>query len=251
VFVSQSNKSTPGRKTGGALLAAHEHRRVVRYYTNDSPSPNPSHREPAVRFYSEVIFPRLCDLFLNRPFVAKHRRRLLASALGDVLEIGFGTGLNLAHYPDQVRKITTVDPNAGMHRLAQRRVRQSRIEVEQQVLSGEELPFEENRFDCVVSTFTLCSIADVCQAVSEVCRVLRPGGRFLFLEHGLSSDPTVQKWQHRLNWLETRLADGCRLDRNIKELIAAQSFSSIEVDEFYLEHTPKTHGYLYRGMATK
>ena len=198
-----------------------------------------------------MIFPRLCDLLLNRPFVAKHRRELLATVCGDVLEIGFGTGLNLPHYPAQVRKITTVDPNAGMHRLAQRRVRRSGIEVDQRVLSGERLPFEDNRFDCAVSTFTLCSIEDVGQALSEVYRVLKPGGRFLFLEHGLSPEPSVQKWQRRLNWLQMRLADGCHLDRNMKELVAAQPFSSVEVEEFYLEKTPKTHGYMYRGIATQ
>ena len=202
-------------------------------------------------FYSDVIFPRLCDLLLNRPLVAQHRQQLLATACGDVLEIGFGTGLNLPHYPAQVRRITTVDPNAGMHRLAQRRVRKSKIEVDQRVLSGERLPFEADRFDCAVSTFTLCSIEDVGQALGEVYRVLKPGGRFLFLEHGLSPEPSVQKWQRRLNWLERCLADGCRLDRNMKELVAAQPFSSVEVEEFYLERTPRTHGYLYRGVARK
>ena len=202
-------------------------------------------------FYSEVIFPRLCDLVMDRWFVAKHRHRLLATAYGEVLEIGFGTGLNLHHYPAQVSRITTVDPNAGMHRLAQRRIRQSKIEVDQRVLSGERLPFEDNRFDCAVSTFTLCSIEDVGQALSEVYRVLKPGGKFLFLEHGLSPEPSVQKWQRRLNWLEIRLAAGCHLDRNMKALVAAQPFSSVEVEEFYLEWTPKTHGYLYRGMAVK
>ena len=202
-------------------------------------------------FYSQVIFPRLCDLLLNRPFVAKHRQQLLATAYGDVLEVGFGTGLNLPHYPAQVKRITTVDPNAGMHRLAQRRVRQSKIEVDQRVLSGERLPFEGGTFDCAVSTFTLCSIGDVGQALSEVYRVLKPGGRFLFLEHGLSPEPSVQKWQRRLNWLEMRLADGCRLDRDMRELVAAQPFSSVEVQEFYLEKTPRTHGYLYRGIASK
>jgi ubiquinone/menaquinone biosynthesis C-methylase UbiE len=204
-----------------------------------------------VGIYTEVIFPCICDFLMNRPFVAKHRQRLLATAHGDVLEVGFGTGLNLPHYPAQVRKITTVDPNAGMHRLAQRRVRRSKIEVDQRVLSGERLPFESNHFDCAVCTFALCSIENVDQALGEVYRVLKPGGKFLFLEHGLSPQPNVQKWQRRLNWLEMRLADGCHLDRNMKELVAAQLFSSVEVEEFYLEKTPKTHGYLYRGIASK
>jgi ubiquinone/menaquinone biosynthesis C-methylase UbiE len=203
-----------------------------------------------VGFYAEVIFPRLCDLLLRRPIIGKLRRALLAPAHGEVLEVGFGTGLNLPHYPAQVRRITTVDPNAGMHRLAQRRVRRSKIEVDQRVLSGERLPFEDGTFDCVVSTFTLCSIEDVGQALGEAYRVLRPGGCFLFLEHGLSPEPNVQRWQRRLNWLEMRLADGCHLDRNMKELVAAQPFS-VEVEEFYLERTPRTHGYLYRGVARK
>lgn len=202
-------------------------------------------------FYSRVIFPRLCDFLLSRPFVAKHRRELLAHAFGDVLEIGFGTGLNLPHYSARVRKITTVDPNVGMHRRAQKRVKQTGIEVDQRVLSGEQLPFEDNSFDCVVSTFTLCSIEDVKRALNEVYRVLKPGGRFLFLEHGLSPEPKVQKWQHRLNWLEMRLADGCHLDRDVEALIAGQLFLSVEIEKFYLEKTPKTHGYLYRGIATK
>ena len=202
-------------------------------------------------FYSQIIFPRLCDLSLGRPFVAKHRRELLAKASGKVLEIGFGTGLNLPYYPEHVHKIMAVDPNLGMHRLAQKRIKQAGIEVEQKALSGERLPFEDRTFDCVVSTFTLCSIEDVRQALSEAYRVLKPGGHFLFLEHGLSPEPNVQKWQRRLNWLEMRLADGCRLDRNIRELIAAQPFSSVAIEEFDLEKTPKTHGHLYRGIAIK
>ena len=202
-------------------------------------------------FYSEVIFPRICDLLMNRPFLAKHRQRLLATVHGEVVEIGFGTGLNLPHYPAQVRRITTADPSAGMHRLAQRRVRRSKFEVDQRVLSGERLPFESDCFDCAVSTFTQCSIENVGQAVAELYRVLRPGGRFLFLEHGLSPEAKVQKWQRRLNWLEMRLADGCHLDRNMKELIAVRPFSSVQVEEFYLERTPRTHGYLYRGIAGK
>lgn len=202
-------------------------------------------------FYSQVIFPRLCDLVLGTPFVARQRRELLAHVHGHILEIGFGTGLNLPCYPAWVEHITTVDPSAGMNRLAQKRIRHSRIKVDQRILGSERLPFGDGTFECVVSTFTLCSIEDVNQALREVVRVLKPGGRFLFLEHGLSPDPGVQKWQHRLNWLERQVADGCRLVRNIKELVTAQPFAAVEVEEFYLEKTPRTHGYLYRGIATK
>lgn len=202
-------------------------------------------------FYSRVIFPRLCDFVLDRPFVAKHRRELLSGVSGEILEIGFGTGLNLPYYPEHVRKITVVDPNPGMHRLAQKRIEQAGIDVEQRLLSSEELPFDDATFDCVVSTFTLCSIEDVDRALGEIYRVLRPEGRFLFLEHGLSPDSSVQKWQRRLNWLERRLADNCRLDRNVRELLEQQQFGSVGINEFYLEKTPRTHGYIYRGVARK
>jgi ubiquinone/menaquinone biosynthesis C-methylase UbiE len=204
-----------------------------------------------MRFFSQVIVPRLCDLLLNKSLLARHRRELLAHAHGDVVEIGFGTGLNLPYYPGGVHKLTAVDPNPGMHRLAQKRIKQTRIEVDQKVLSGERLPFEDNRFDCAVSTFTLCSIGDVAQALLEVYRVLKSGGTFLFLEHGLSREPRVQKWQRRLDWLHVRLANGCHLDRDMKALVAAQPFTSVEVEEFYRERTLRTHGYLYRGVATK
>src|SRR5262245_39889632 len=202
-------------------------------------------------FYSRVIFPRLCDWALSQPFIAEQRRRLLAEAGGEILEIGFGTGLNLPNYPSSVREIAAVDPNVGMHRLAQRRIKQTGIEVEQHLLSGERLPFRESTFDCVVSTFTLCSVADPHQTLSEVFRVLKPTGRFLILEHGLSPEPDVEKWQRRLNWLQQWLGDGCHLDRNMQELVATEPFSSTDLDEFYLEKTPKTHGYIYRGSAVK
>jgi ubiquinone/menaquinone biosynthesis C-methylase UbiE len=204
-----------------------------------------------VGFISQVIVPRLCDFLMNKHLLARHRRELLATAHGDVVEIGFGTGLNLPYYPDRVCKLTTVDPNPGMHRLVQKRIRRMAIEVDQRLVSGERLPFADSRFDCAVSTFTLCSIEGVWQALAEVYRVLKPGGKFLFLEHGLSPEPNVQKWQRRLNWLHMRLANGCHLDRNMKELVASQPFTSVEVEEFYLERTPRTHGYMYRGIATK
>lgn len=202
-------------------------------------------------FYSQLIFPRLCDFVLDRPFVAKHRRELLSTVDGEVLEIGFGTGLNLAYYPEHVHKITVVDPNPGMQRQARRRIDRAGIEVDQRLLSSEELPFDNQVFDCVVSTFTLCSIEDVERALSEVFRVLKPGGRFLFLEHGLSPDANVQKWQRRLNWLQRRLGDNCRLDRNVSHLVREKPFENVRLDEFYLEQTPRTHGYIYKGTAKR
>jgi ubiquinone/menaquinone biosynthesis C-methylase UbiE len=201
--------------------------------------------------YSRVLFPWLCDLLLDQAWLAEQRQRLLVGADGRILEIGFGTGLNLPYYPTHVHQITAVDPNPGMSKRARRRSAQTGIAVEQHTVSGEHLPFAQGEFDCIVSTLTLCSIEDVRQALAEVYRVLRPGGRFLFLEHGLSPDRAVQKWQHRLNWLEQRLADGCRLDRNIRGLVTEQPFASVELDEFYLPPLPRTHGYMYRGMALK
>src|SRR5262249_29531256 len=170
---------------------------------------------------------------------------------GGVLEIGFGTGLNLAHYPDHVRRITTVDPNPGMNRLALRRIAASGIEVDRRTLGGESVPFEDGRFDCVGSTWTLCSIPEAGRALGEVYRVLRPGGRFVFLEHGLSDDAGVRRWQRRLNPIQRLLADGCRLDLDVPALVGGQPFADIRVERFEVERVPRTHGTMYRGRAAK
>jgi ubiquinone/menaquinone biosynthesis C-methylase UbiE len=146
-----------------------------------------------VGFFSQVIVPCLCDLLLNRSLLARHRRGLLARACCAVLEIGFGTGLNLPYYPKEVHKLTAVDPNPGTHRPAHKRIKQARVEVDQQILGSERLPFEGGSFDCAASTFTPCSIKVVAQALREVYRVLKSGGTFLFLEHGRSPEPGVQK----------------------------------------------------------
>ena len=202
-------------------------------------------------FYSKFIFPRFYDRLADKPHWIKPRKEQLASAEGEVLEIGVGTGLNLPHYPAQVRKITTVDPNPGMNKRLQRRIEEMGIDVDKRISSSEELPFEDATFDFVVSTMTLCSIPDVQRAMGELFRVLRPDGRILFLEHGLSPDEKVSKWQHRLNWFQGKLADGCRLDLDVRGLLASQPFESVEMDNFYMEKTPRTHGYMYRGVAVK
>ena len=144
-------------------------------------------------FYSHVIFPRLCDWVLRDPRVAQRRQELLAHARGRILEIGIGTGLNLQHYPDHVRRITAIDPNAGMRRLARRRMERSGMVVDMNLGCAESLPFGDAAFDGVVSTFTLCSVDDVEAALDEIYRVLRPGGRFLCLEFSAIDVPLLDR----------------------------------------------------------
>src|SRR5262245_825535 len=122
------------------------------------------------------------------------RKSVLTEVRGEVFEIGFGTGLNLPHYPRTVRRITTVDPNPGARRIAERRMAQSPIQVIHHTLRGENLPLEDSSFDSIVSTFTLCSILDVDKALLEMRRILKSGGRLHFVEHGLSDDPRIQWW---------------------------------------------------------
>jgi len=201
--------------------------------------------------YARHVFPHLCDWAMRAPRIALLRGEVLAKANGEILEIGFGTGLNLEHYPAQVRHLTAVDPGLGMTRIARRRINGSRIDVDLRVQSAEELPFEDGRFDCVVSTWTLCSIREAERAISEIGRVLRPGGHYVFLEHGLGEDPGVQQWQHRLTPLQRRLADGCRLDVDIEALMRKRPFREVRVERFLLESTPRIVGSMYRGVAVK
>lgn len=201
--------------------------------------------------YSRVIFPRLCDWLLSGPPFELLRKQQLAEVRGEILEIGVGTGLNLPHYPPHVRRIAAVDPNRGMNKLLHRRIGQTGIEVDQHNTGGESLPFDAGRFDCVVSTLTLCSIAEVKRALREVARVLKPGGRFLFLEHGLSPDARVERWQRRLNPIERIVGDGCRLDLDVRGLLAAAPFESVEIENFQLARIPRTHGSMVRGTARK
>lgn len=201
-------------------------------------------------FYSSIVLPRLLDWTLSNPEMAKHRQLLLQDVAGDVLEIGFGTGLNLAYYPHHISKLTTVDANPGMNRLAEKRIRASEINVENRVLNGEALPMDSNSFDCVVSTWTLCSIARVNQALQEIYRVLKPGGRFFFIEHGLSDNPAVQTWQHRLNPIQTIIADGCNLNRSMQDLIEHQ-FETVTLERFEMEHLPRVGSHTYKGIAVK
>jgi ubiquinone/menaquinone biosynthesis C-methylase UbiE len=201
-------------------------------------------------FYSNFIMPRCIDLVMSEPLLSKYRQELLSEVSGNILEIGFGTGLNLSYYSDLVQKITAIDNNPGMKKFARERISCSKVNIDYCVIDSENIPLESASFDGIVSTWTLCSIKQVDRAIAEIYRLLKPGGKFFFIEHGLSADNKIQVWQNRLNPLQKIIADGCHLNRQI-EVIIAQQFNSIEVKKFYAPHLPKVLGYMYRGVATK
>ncbi len=201
--------------------------------------------------YRKYVFPRLCNLAMSRHTLNKYRKDLLSDVHGEILEIGFGTGINISFYPAHVKKITVVEPNDGMIPKAMNRVESSGIHVDFHNLGADPLPFSDCTFDSVISTFTLCSIENVNIALSEIERVLRQGGRFFFLEHGLSPDPNVEKWQNRLNSINGVFADGCKLNRNVEDLIRSNNLIISRLENYYLERTPRFAGYLYSGIAEK
>ncbi|MEX2016439.1 MAG: class I SAM-dependent methyltransferase [Candidatus Hydrogenedentales bacterium] len=201
--------------------------------------------------YSKYLFPRILDWAMRGEDMEEQRRLVLSEAKGEVFEIGFGTGLNLRHYPATVTRVTVADKNPAMHKIAQRRIAESPLEVEHHVMDGQELPLDDASFDNVVCTFTLCSIPDVSKALSELRRILRPGGKLLFIEHGLADDAKLQRWQHRLTPLQKMIGDGCRLNRNIGEIIRDARFRIAQLDNFYMPNEPRLFGYIYRGVAVK
>jgi ubiquinone/menaquinone biosynthesis C-methylase UbiE len=204
-----------------------------------------------MNIYSELIFPRLLDTVMSKSLFSQYRQTLLTQVSGEVLDIGFGTGLNLPYYPGTLKKLTAIDINPGMNAIARQRLRNSSLNIDLQQLNGEHLPMADYTFDTVVSTWTLCSIADVNQALREIDRVLKPGGKFLFIEHGLSTDSQVQVWQHRLTPVQKIIADGCHLNRNIEQLITDHNFQIVQLDKFYAQPLPKFGGYFYQGWAIK
>lgn len=201
--------------------------------------------------YSKLVFPYLCDWGMSSRQLAELRAEVLSPVKGNVLEIGAGTGLNLPHYGGSVEQLVLVDPNPGMHRLLKRRLSKAEVPAVKKVGRAESLPFPDDSFDYVVSTFVMCSIPQREQAIEEIFRVLRPSGSLVFLEHGLSPDPDVRRWQRRLNPIQRRIGDGCRLDVDIPALVRSAPFTLADLREGYFARAPKFLGYLYRGSAVK
>lgn len=200
--------------------------------------------------YCKHIFPRLMDHVMRGEEFQRLRTEVLQSVAGEVLEIGIGTGLNLRHYGPNVSRVRAVDPNPMLPaRVAERRGGVS-FPVEISHHSAEGLPYDDRTFDCVVSTWTLCTISAPLRALTEVRRVLRPEGRFLFLEHGWSDDQKIARWQDRLNPVQNIIGCGCNLNRRIDDLIAQAGLTITQLDRFAMQGVPRIGGEMYRGTAT-
>jgi ubiquinone/menaquinone biosynthesis C-methylase UbiE len=203
-----------------------------------------------VGFYEDEILPRAVDVLLGGRQFARLRARVAAELEGEVLEVGFGSGRNVPHYPPALARVRAVDPATVGRKLAAKRVAASPVPIEYIGLDGEELPLEDESVDHVLTTWTLCTIPEVDRALAEVRRVLRPGGALHFLEHGRSPDPKVARWQDRLTPIQRRIAGGCHLNRPVDRLVLDAGLEVTRLDNYYMRG-PKPLGYMFEGVATK
>lgn len=204
-----------------------------------------------MNFYDEKILPILLDLTCSMEPAMELRRRIVPLATGKVLEVGMGSGLNLSLYnADQVDYVWGLEPSHGMRDKAQKHLKESPVEVKWLDLPGEKIPLDDESVDTVLLTFTLCTIPDWEAALKQMHRVMKPGAKLLFCEHGLSPDGKVQKWQDRITPMWKKIAGGCHLNRPIRELIEQCGFTIDYCENLYMKG-PRFIGYMYIGQASK
>ena len=201
-----------------------------------------------MNLYEGWILPPILDLIMRQKHLTKYRRAVAAAARGRVLEIGVGSGLNFPLYGKQVELLYGIDPSPRLLAIARRRATASGVPVELLLGSATAIPLSDNAVDTVVMTWTLCSIPDPLAALREMRRVLKPDGNLCFVEHGLSPEPNVEHWQHRITPAWRRVAGGCHLDRKIDELIRQAGFDLTNLQVEYASG-PRTMSYMYQGCA--
>jgi len=201
-------------------------------------------------FYRDHVYPQLVRMLGNPKPIEEVRQRIVPLAEGNVLEIGVGPGVNFVHYDRaKVNKVYALEPNPGMLRHAEKQRLRTQLDIEYLDLPGERIPLADASVDTVVSTFTLCTIPGVVEALQGIGRVLKPGGKLIFFEHGLSPDPRVRRWQERSEPLFRWAFEGCHVTRDIPSLIRQGGFRIEQMDAGYLAPFPKSGSYCWWGMA--
>jgi ubiquinone/menaquinone biosynthesis C-methylase UbiE len=203
-----------------------------------------------VGLYDGQVLPRLTDVALSGREFRRIRQRVAAGLEGEVVEIGFGSGRNVPHYPASVARVRAVDPATVGRKLAAKRVEASLVPVEYVGLDGQALPLEDSSVDRVLITWSMCTIPDPARALAEARRVLRTRGAVHFVEHGRSPDARVARWQDRLTPLQRRLFGGCHLNRPIDQLLIDAGFHITRLENYYMRG-PKPYGYMFEGVASK
>jgi ubiquinone/menaquinone biosynthesis C-methylase UbiE len=199
--------------------------------------------------YAEHVLPRVINVACGMKAAEPLRSRVCEGLHGQVVEIGFGSGLNIPFYPASVTGVAAIEPADTGWKLAGKRLATARVPVQRTGLDGQSLPLDDDSCDSALSTWTLCTIPDVTAALGEVRRVLKPGGTLHFVEHGLAPDERVRRWQYRLEPMQKRLFGGCHLTRRISDLLTAAGFAIADVDVFYEKGAPKTMGADSLGIA--
>jgi ubiquinone/menaquinone biosynthesis C-methylase UbiE len=201
-------------------------------------------------FYGDHILPRLIDVLMRTRDTHDIRARVASNLTGDVLEIGFGSGLNVPFYPPELTRVYALDPATAGRKLAAGRVAASPVPIEYIGLDAQRIPLADGSVDSVLTTWTLCTIPDPAQALAEVRRVLRPGGTLYFAEHGRAPDPKVARKQDLLEPIQQRVFGGCQLTRHIDQLVTASGLELTGLKTYYRPGPPST-SYTYEGQATK
>jgi ubiquinone/menaquinone biosynthesis C-methylase UbiE len=202
-----------------------------------------------VRFYEDRVLPRVINVVMNTGGLRKLRARTAEGLHGTVVELGFGSGLNLPHLPTAVERLYAIDPATLGRDLARARIRTSPVPIEFPSLHGESIDLPGDTADCALITWSMCTIPDLAAALAEVRRVLKPGGALHFVEHGLAPDPGTERWQRRIEPWQNRFAGGCSLIRRVDVEVEQAGFELDQIDRFYSKWTPHWIGFTYRGVA--